>query len=68
MATRLSGLALLLQANAALAHPGHGASSAASWLHGLEPAHLAPAVALLGAAALAGFVQRRRAASRERNR
>jgi hypothetical protein len=55
-----------LQASAALAHSGHGATPAASWLHGLEPAHLAPALA---AAALAlGIALRRRAAVRERRR
>ncbi|HEY8120431.1 MAG TPA: hypothetical protein VII78_03880 [Myxococcota bacterium] len=66
MSARLLGVACLLQASAALAHSGHGATPAASWLHGLEPAHLAPALA---AAALAlGIALRRRAAVRERRR
>jgi hypothetical protein len=47
----LLGVACVLLANAASAHPGHGATPAASWLHGLEAAHLVPA--LLGVAALA---------------
>jgi hypothetical protein len=54
MAFRILGVACSLLASAAGAHPGHGASSAASWLHGLEPAHLAPALLLaVGALVLA---------------
>jgi hypothetical protein len=51
MASRILGVACSLLASAAGAHPGHGASSAASWFHGLEPVHVAPAV-LLAAGAL----------------
>jgi len=65
MATRLPSAALWLLADGALAHPGHGVAPAASWLHGLEPIHLAPAFAVLLAAA---FALRRRRAARERNR
>jgi len=68
MATRLPSAALWLLADGALAHPGHGVVPAASWLHGLEPIHLAPAFAVLLAAALAAFALRRRRAARERNR
>ena len=67
MTQALLGVASLLLADSAFAHPGHGATSAASWLHGLELAHLAPA--LLAAAALAlaaAFLRARRAGARER--
>jgi hypothetical protein len=60
MTARLLVLACLLQANAALAHPGHGSAPAASWLHGLEPVHLAPAAAALAAVLLAVAVARER--------
>jgi len=67
MTQALLGVASLLLADVAFAHPGHGTTSAASWLHGLELAHLAPA--LLAAAALAlgvALLRKRRAAARER--
>jgi hypothetical protein len=66
MAAWLLGVACLLQARVALAHPGHGQAPAASWLHGLEPAHLAPALAGLAAALAARAALRRLAAARER--
>jgi hypothetical protein len=64
MTLRLLGLACGLLASPVLAHPGHGAAPAASWLHGLEPEHLAP---LLLVAALVAAA-RRRSAARERRR
>ena len=67
MVKRLLGVAALLLADTALAHEGHGAASSASWLHGFEPAHLAPA--LLAAAAallLAAALRKRSAVVRER--
>jgi hypothetical protein len=68
MAARLLVLACSLQANVALAHPGHGAVPAASWLHGLELPHLAPAL-LAAAAVLSGrALLRRFAAARGRPR
>jgi hypothetical protein len=68
MTLRFTGVALCLLASGALAHDGHGAIPAGSWLHGLEPAHLAPALGALSLALLAGFALRRRHAARERNR
>ena len=69
MAKRLLGVASLLLADAALAHPGHGAAAAASWLHGFEPAHIAPALCATAAALLVVVTLRsRRAAARERRR
>lgn len=66
MSARLLGVACWLLASTALAHPGHGAAPAASWLHGLEPAHLAPALLGAAAALLASVALRRRRAARER--
>ncbi len=68
MARRLLGLSPLLLAQAALAHPGHGSTDAASWLHGLEPEHLVPGflAAAIGLAAL--VLRRRRRAAQERRR
>ena len=69
MAQRLLGVACLLLADAALAHPGHGALPAASWLHGLEPTHVAPALFAAAAALLVvATLRARRAAARERRR
>ena len=69
MVKRLLGVAALLLADAALAHPGQGAASAASWLHGLELAHLAPALLAAAAASLlAAALRKRRAVARERRR
>jgi hypothetical protein len=68
MAAWLLGAACLLQAAAALAHPGHGEAPAGSWLHGLEPAHLAPVLAALAGVLLARAALRRLAAARERRR
>ena len=65
MASRLLAVACLLPAAAALAHPGHGATPAASWLHGLELAHLAPLAAALAAGLLARAVLRQRASARD---
>jgi len=67
MTRELLGFACLLLANAASAHPGHGTAPAASWLHGLELAHSAPALAA-AAALLGGAALRRRATARERRR
>jgi len=65
----LLGIACVLLANAAGAHPGHGAAPAASWLHGLEPVHLAPAALAVAALAFAArALLSRRAAARERRR
>jgi hypothetical protein len=52
----------------ALAHPGHGAVPAASWLHGLEPAHFAPVLVAFIAARFAHGAIQRRAAARGRRR
>jgi hypothetical protein len=69
MTARLLGVACLLQAGAALAHPGHGETPAASWLHGLEAAHAVPGLlAAAAAVAFAAALRRRRAAARERRR
>jgi hypothetical protein len=65
----LFAVACLLLANVAGAHPGHGSAPAASWLHGLEPVHLAPAALAVAAFGLAARASRsRRAAARERRR
>jgi hypothetical protein len=69
MVKRLFGVAALLLADTAFAHPGHGVASAASWLHGLEPAHLAPALLAAAAASLlAAALRKRSAVVRERRR
>jgi hypothetical protein len=67
MAKRMLGFACLLLAATARAHPGHGSLPSASWLHGLEAAHLAPLAALLAAILLARGALRR-AAAREHRR
>ena len=64
MTQRLLGLACGLLASAASAHPGHGAAPAASWLHGLEPAHALPVLFLAALVATA----RSRSTARERRR
>lgn len=69
MTARFLGVACVLHASAALAHPGHGDTPAASWLHGLEAEHAAPAlIAAAAAFALGAVLRRRRAAARERRR
>jgi len=65
----LLAIACLLLAHGAGAHPGHGSAPAASWLHGLEPAHLAPAALAVAALVLAVRALRsHRAVTRERRR
>ncbi len=69
MTMRFLGVACVLQASAALAHPGHGGTQAASWLHGLEAEHAVPAlIAAAAAFALGAALRRRRTAARERRR
>jgi len=69
MSAWLLAIACLLLANVAGAHPGHGVIPAASWLHGLEPSHLAPAAAAVAALGLAVRALRSyRVAARERRR
>jgi hypothetical protein len=69
MVKRLLGVAALLLADTALAHPGHGVAPAASWLHSLELAHLAPALLAAAAASLlVAALRKRSAVVRERRR
>ena len=68
MAKRLVGSAVLLLADAAFAHPGHGSTDPRSFLHGLEPEHLVPWLAGVALVALVGWRVARAAAERRRGR